>query len=101
MQITQNATAGTNVMNFIDAYLDAIYKLYGRNNTINATFTVTTDRKYEHSKSCIITLKGNQKTVHRNINGTWKRGKLWIKVNGAWRKAVIWRNINGTWKRGI
>ena len=99
--LSKTATTGNNVVSFNDTQLDAIYKQYGRNNTVTATFVVTTVNKYTNSKTCTITLKGNQKTVRTNVNGAWKRGKLYTNVNGTWKKAVLWTNVNGTWRRCI
>ena len=89
---------------FTDAELDKLYKKYGTGNTITATsyLRTTHNSKAYHSKRDItITLTGNQKTGHTNVNNSWKRGKIWTNVNGTWKRAVIWTNVNGTWKRTI
>lgn len=99
--LSKTATTGNNVISFTDAQLDSIYKQYGRNNTVTATFVVTTINKYTNSKTCTITLKGNQKTIRTNVNSNWKRGKIYTNVNGTWKKAVLWANVNGTWRRCI
>ena len=99
--LSQSVNAGTNTIAFTDTQLDAIYKLYGSSSSLTATFSVTTSAGFTSSKTCTITLKGNQKTGRTNVSGTWKRGKLWTNVNGTWRRAVLWTNVNGTWKRGI
>lgn len=98
---SKSVSAGNNTISFNDTELDNIYKLYGRENTLTANFILTTAGTYTNSKTCTITLNGNQKTVKANINGSWKRGKVWVKVNGTWKKAVIWTNVNGTWRRCI
>lgn len=98
---SKSVSAGNNTISFNDTELDNIYKLYGSGNTLTATFVLTTAGSYTNSKTCTITLKGNQKTVKTNINGSWKRAKVWVNVNGTWKKAVIWTNINGRWRRCI
>ena len=93
-------TTGTNTISFTDTELDKIYKLYGNSSTLTVTFIVS-GSGYTNSKNCIITLKGNQKTVKNNVSGSWKRGKIWTNINGTWKRAVIWTNINGNWRRCI
>lgn len=101
----KNVTVGNNAINFSDTELDSIYKKYGDGSSVNATFIVDTYNGssigWTNTKGVIIYLKGNQKSVKENINGTYKRGKIWINVNGTWKRAVIWININDLWKRGI
>ena len=99
--LTKTVSAGSNTITFTDTQLDTIYKKYGNGNTVTATFTLTTANTYTNSKSCTITLNGNQKTIRLNVSGTNKRGKLWININGTNRKAVVWINIAGVWRRGI
>lgn len=99
--LTKTVKAGTNTISFTDAQLDAIYKLYGSGSAKTVTFILTTAGTYTNSKTCIVTLKGNQKTTRCNVSGTWRRGKIWVNINGTWKRAVIWINANGTWKRGI
>lgn len=94
-------TTNTTSISFGDTELDNIYKLYGSSSSLTATFILTTASTYTNSKTCTITLKGNQKTIRENVSGTWKRGKIWVNVNGTWKRGVIWENVNGTWKRGI
>lgn len=99
--LSKSVSTGANTISFTDAQLDTIYKLYGSSISLTATFIVTTAAGHSNSKTCTITLKGNQKTIRNNVSGSWKRGKLWTNVNGTWKRAVIWTNVNGTWKRGI
>lgn len=99
--LTKTINAGTNTISFTDSELDEIYKKYGSSNILTATFILSTANAYTNSKTCLITLKGNQKTVHKNISGIWHRGKVYIKVNNVWRKSVVWKNINGIWRRCI
>ena len=98
--LTKSANSGGNSISFTDAQLDTIYKLYGNGSSLTITFTVS-GGGYTNNKTCTISLKGNQKTVKYNSNGTWRRGKIWINVNGAWRRGVLWTKINGTWRRCI
>lgn len=95
-----NVTTGTNSISFSDTNLDKIYKLYGNRSTLTVTFIVS-GGGYTNSKTCTITLKGNQKTSRNNVNGSWKRAKCWININAVWKCAVTWQNINGTWRRCI
>lgn len=101
----RDVVKGNNSINFNDSELDSIYKKYGSNNNVAASFIVDTYNDsnvgWTNSKDITIYLKGNQKTIKRNINGAWKRGKIWININGTWRKAIVWKNISGIWKRGV
>lgn len=99
--LSKSVSTGANIISFTDTQLDAIYKLYGSNSSLTATFIVTTPAGLSSSKTCTITLKGNQKTIRNNVNSAWQRGKLWLNVNGTWKRAVAWLNVNGTWRRGI
>lgn len=98
--LTKTVATGTNSISFSDTNLDKIYKLYGNRSTLTVTFIVS-GGGYTNSKTCTITLKGNQKTSRNNISGSWKRAKCWININGVWKRAVTWQNINGTWRRCI
>lgn len=101
---TDSVSAGTKTHTYTDTELDNIYKLYGMGNTLTATYTLTTtanSKTYTNTKTCTITLTGNQKTIREKINGTWKRGKNFVKINGTWKKSVVWQKVNGAWKRGI
>ena len=99
--LTKTVNSANNTIIFSDEQLDLIYKQYGNENTVTATFVLTTANKYTNTKNCTITLTGNQKTIKINSSGTNKRGKLWIKVAGVWKKAVVWINVAGVWRRGI
>lgn len=90
--LNKSISTGTNVINFSDAELDNIYKLYGSGNTLTATFILTTAGTYTNSKTATITLKGNQKTAY--VTGK-KRAKVYVGVNGTVKKAVIWIGNNG------
>lgn len=98
--LSRTVTVGNNTITFSDAELDSLYKKYGSSNSLTATF-VLSGSGYTNSKTCTITLKGNQKTIRTNVSSSWKRGKLWTNVNGTWKRCVLWTNVNGTWKRGI
>lgn len=54
--LSKNIQTGTNIINFTDTQLDAIYKLYNNNNSLTVTFILMTG-KYTNSKTCTITLK--------------------------------------------
>lgn len=97
-------TGTSYTFNFTDAELDNLYKLMGTNNSItvriyNST-TINSRTYYDYStKTC--TLTGNQKTAHKNISNSWKRGKIWLNKDNTWKRGVMWEKINGTWKRCI
>ena len=82
---------GNNEIIMTDSELDNLYKRYGSSNSLTASFTLS-GNGYTDTKSCVITLTGNQKTIYI---GT-KRGKVFIGT----KRGVIWQNVNGTWKRG-
>ena len=98
--LTRSVSSGNNTINFSDTELDNIYKKYGVGSSLTANFIVS-GGGYTNSKTCKVTLKGNQKTIKINISNSWKRGKTWINVNGVWKRALVWININGTWRRCI
>lgn len=99
--LSKAVSTGNNTISFNDTEIDNIYKLYGSNNKLTATFVLTTAGIYTNSKEVVITLTGNQKTFKLNVNNSWKRGKVWLNINGTWKRGVTWVNISGTWKRCI
>ena len=99
--LTKTVNSGSNTIIFSDKQLDEMYKKYGNLNSLTATFVLTTDSKYTNTKSCIITLKGNQKNGHKKINQKWCRCKRFKKVNGNWIRVVRWIKKDGSWKRCI
>ena len=98
---TKTVNTGNNTITFTDDQLDEIYKKYGNDNSLKATFTLTTAGKYTNSKSCNITLNGNQKNGYVKVNGDYKRTKKYKKVNGQWKRVVRWTKQDGMWKRCI
>lgn len=98
---SRTVTKDTTWIGFNDTELDNIYKLYGSSNSLTATFILTTSGGYTNSRTCTISLKGDQKTIKTRISGTWRRGKVWTKVSGTWRRCVVWVKINGVWRRCI
>lgn len=96
---TRNISKGNVAINLTDSELDTLYSFYGNNNSVTATFTVTSNG-YSDTATANITLKGNQKTSYSNINSSWKRGKVYVNVNGTWKRGVVWTKISGSWKRG-
>lgn len=98
--LSRTVSAGTNTIIFSDTELDNLYKKYGSGTSVTATF-ILTGSEYTNSKTCTVTLKGNQKTTRTNVSSSWKRGKVWTNVSGNWKRAVIWTNVSGVWKRGI
>lgn len=101
MQIlSRTVSTGVNAIEFTDTELDNLYKRYGSSSNLTATFTVA-GNGYTNSKTCAITLKGNQKTIKTKLNSEWKRGKIYLKDNGEWKRAVIWKKVDGAWRRGI
>ena len=87
-------TAGSNIVSFNDTELDNIYKLYGRGNTLTATFILTTAGSYTNSKTCTITLRGNQKTAYVGQNGK-RRAKVYVGTSSGVKRAVVWIGNNG------
>ena len=98
---SKTVTTSTKSISFTDTELDNIYKSYGSSSSLTATFILTTAGSYTNTKTCTVTLNGNQKTARINVNNSWKRGKVFTNVNGSWKKAVAWTNVNGTWRRCI
>lgn len=102
--VTRNNISDNYTVSFTDAEWDILYKKLGNNNSLTIRYVIDTIANgvtYYNYVDRTLTLTGNQKTMRENINGIWKRGKLWVNVNGNWKRAVIWKNVNGTWKRGI
>lgn len=100
---TRNSIGNDVTVTFNDSEWDAFYKKLGNNNSITIRYVIDTKggSTYYNWVDKTLTLKGNQKTIKRNISGSWKRGKVWINVSGTWKRAVIWVKINGTWRRSI
>ena len=98
--LSRTVSKGDNSIQFSDTELDNLYKQYGNSSNLTAIFAVTGDG-YTHSKTCIVTLKGNQKTAKVNKDSIWKRGKIWTNVEGMWKRAIIWTNVDGIWKKSI
>ena len=98
--LSRTVATGSNIIEFSDEELDSLYKKYGSSSNLTATF-VLTGSGCTNSKTCVITLKGNQKTININQLQTWKRGKMWIYILSDWLRCVIWKKKNGIWKRGI
>lgn len=97
----RTTSGGNYTFNFTDEELDKLYKSFSNANTITVRLYLRTsgDTYYYDTKDIIITLKGNQKTGHVNVNGSWKRSKKWFNINGTWKRCVRWINVNGSWKR--
>lgn len=96
----RNCSGSSYTFNFTDEELDTMYKMMTGNTLIAYFYINTNNNTYRERQEIMISLTGNQKTVRANVNSSWRRGKLWIKINNVWKRAVIWKN-DGTWKRGI
>lgn len=92
--LSRSVSAGNNSISFNDSELDKVYKLYGSGNSLTATFVLTTAGSYTNSKTCIITLKGNQKTAYVGQNGR-KRAKVYVGTSLGVKRAVAWIGNNG------
>ena len=97
----RTCTGSSYTFNFTDSELDRMYKQYGNSSTLSTYVILRTANTYYDTKSLTVTFKGNQKTIHDKVSGSWLRGKVWTKVSGSWKRAVIWTNVSGTWRRGI
>lgn len=99
----RTATGSNYTFNFTDEELDRLYKDFANANAITVRVYLRTsgDTYYYDTKDITVTLTGNQKTGHINVNNNWKRSKKWVNVNGIWKRCVRWVNVNGTWKRCI
>lgn len=62
---SRSVNKDTRTITFSDAELDTIYKLYGRNSSLTATFTLTTENTYTNSKTCTITFKRKSENCTR------------------------------------
>lgn len=91
---SKSVSSGNNTISFNDTELDKIYKLYGSGNTLTATFILTTAGSYSNSKTCTITLRGNQKTTYIGQNGR-KRAKVYVGTSSGVKRAVAWIGNNG------
>ena len=96
--LTKTVVTGTNSISFSDNELDKIYKLYGNSNSLTVTFIVS-GGGYTNSKTCTVTLAGNQKTSFLKVNNSIKRAKIFVCVNGQIKRAVAWICQNGKIKR--
>lgn len=96
-----NLGVGIHSVTFTQAELDNLYKQYSNDNKLILTLKTVTAGMYVHSQNITIVFTGNQKTIYRKVNGSWKRGNIWKKVNESWKRGVIWRKVGSTWKKGI
>ena len=92
--LSKSASTGSNTISFNDSQLDSIYRLYGSDNTLTATFILTTAGIYTNTKTATITLKGNQKVAYVGSGGK-KRAKVFVGIGGAVKRAVVWIGNNG------
>ncbi len=98
--LNRTVSTGNNNIEFSDDELDELYKEYKTQSSLTATF-ILVGGGYTNSKTCVITLTGNQKTARIKKNDTYKRVKVFLNINGTYKKAVIWINKNGSWRRCI
>lgn len=98
--LSRIVSSGVNILTFSDKELDSLYKKYGSDSSVIAKFSVS-GSGYTNSKTSIITLNGNQKTIRSNIGNDWRRGKVWININGIWKRGIVWHNVDGIWRRCI
>ena len=98
--LNRTVYTGHNTIAFSDTELDNLYKKYGMQSSLTATF-ILSGGGYTHSRTCTVTLTGNQKTVKINSNNIYRRAKVFLNVNGTYKKAVVWINMNGIWRRCI
>lgn len=91
---SKSVSAGNNTISFNDTELDNIYRLYGSGNSLTATFVLTTAGSYINSKTCNISLKGNQKTAYVGLNGR-RRAKVFVGTSLGVKRAVMWIGNNG------
>lgn len=100
---SKSVSAGTITNTFTDTQLDNIYKLYGNGSSLTVTYILTTTANgtsYTDSRTCTVTLTGNQKTAYVGSGGK-KRAKVYVGVNGSVKRAVVWVGNNNTRKRCI
>lgn len=79
--------------------LDLLYSLYGSGQQLTAIFRLLSNG-YTDEKSCLVLLKGNQKTIDVNVNNEFKRAKAFVNIAGTNKRGVFWYNLGGAWKRG-
>ena len=99
----RSCSGSSYTFDFTDSELDSIYKALGATNAKTFKVYIRTAGvvSYTDAREVTVTLTGNQKTGHTNVNGAWKRTKRWVNVNGTWKRCVRWVNVNGTWRRCI
>lgn len=102
---TRENVGSSYTLELTDTEWDTLYNnLPDNGNQLTIRFVIDTLGAYNTYYSFLdrtLTLTGNHKTIRKNINNAWKRGKAWINKNGTWKRAVVWKNIEGSWKRGI
>ncbi|MDD3121979.1 MAG: fibronectin type III domain-containing protein [Candidatus Izemoplasmatales bacterium] len=84
--------ANTYTLQFTQAELDKMYKLFTRKNTANIKLTVVCkgSQNYEHTVKGVLLLTGNAKTAHIGINKIPRRAKVYVGVKKVARRAVVW-----------
>lgn len=97
---------GTNYCGLNDTALDAIYRTINTNSQttiyVSLEYTLTDgNASGVVSKSAVMTLLGNAKTVKIGAGGATRRAKCWIGAGGATRRAVAWVGVGGTPRRSL
>lgn len=88
----RNASGNSYIFVFSDDELDNMYKKFGNENSRIVRIYVRTycnETYYYDYKEVIVSLTGNQKTIHIYIDGL-KSGKTFIGYNGEVRRGVWW-----------
>lgn len=93
--ITKSVSNGNNNISFTEAQWDVIYKKYGKNNSLTATFTMKTTGTTTYSATTVsVTCKltGIQKTSYvGDSSNKPRRAQIWIgDSKGVPRRAVVW-----------
>lgn len=97
---------GTNYCGLNDNALDTIYRTINTNSQttiyVSAEYSLSDGNATGVvSKTAVMTLKGNAKTVKLGAGGATRRAKCWIGAGGITRRAVAWVGVGGTPRRSI
>lgn len=98
---SKNVTTNTKNIVLDDTQLDTIYRLYNKNNSLAATFILTTANTYSDTKTASIILKGNQKNGYKKVGDKLYRTKKYLKKEGKLYRVLRWKKENGVLRRCI
>lgn len=91
----ENLTANY-ILEFTQEELSIIVSQF-RSNVVEVSYIAMTNDTYTSTTKANITL---QSSIHKKVNGTWKKAKLY-KKNEEWKLTRLYYKVNGTWRNTL